>query len=127
MKRSLFILLIGLLLIPKFTYASSTADAILTGLIFVVLILPYYLLSLIPYIIQKRNMGRSILLSVITYTLCIGGILLSNYHILKFRLPGFCFEGMCIVFYLMALPFIIIIILAAVKDYKHRQPIEEEL
>ena len=118
MKNITLLLLLGLIFIPVGAYAGSTGDLILTGFIFGIIIIPYYFFALLPYFIQKKNNGKSIILSAITYILCIGGIVLANYHILRFRLPGFCFEGICIVFYLMAFPFLAIIILAAYKDFK---------
>ena len=126
MKKLFLVLIAVFVLLPEFAYAGSTADAILTGIIFSIIILPYYLFALIPYFIQKRNKGKSLFLSIITYILSIGGIVLANYHILRFRLPAFCFDGICIVFYLMALPFVIVIIQAINKDYYHRQFLKDE-
>lgn len=120
LKNIKLTLLLGLIFIPVGAYAGSTGDLILTGFIFGIIIVPYYFFALIPYFIQKKNNGKSNILSAITYILCVGGVVLANYHILRFRLPGFCFEGICIVFYLMALPFLVIIILAARKDLKRQ-------
>jgi len=127
MAIRLLILILGFLLMPDLAYCQNSGEKLFGGIVMLVIISPYYVFSLIPYFIQKKNKGKSIFLSLFTYILCFGGIALANYQTYRFQLPALRFDGLYGLFYLIILPFLIIIILAAIKDYRHRSPIEDEL
>lgn len=84
-------------------------------------------MAYLPYLIIKKNKGRSYFISGLAYFLCIGCVILINYMLFRFGFPGFRFEGVYGAFYIMGFPFIAVLLWAIIKDYRYRHPIEEEL
>jgi len=66
-------------------------------------------------IILIKNKGKSIFSTIILSLLCVAGTLTANYQGYNFAFPGFREEDQ--MFYLMILPFIIILIVAAIMHF----------
>lgn len=116
--RILYLLIF--MFIPSLVHANSSGEGIYYALILAFIVGPYWLFSLLPFMIQWRNRGRSLFFSLLAYILCICGISLAKYQGYGNGMPGFNLEE-DLIFYLMCLPFIVIIILTARKDWLCRK------
>lgn len=120
MKIRTLLIVMGLLLFPGSAYCQNPGENIFYGIVLMVIISPYYVFSCIPYFIQRKNKGKSFILSLLTYILCVFGIVLANFQFYKFGIPSLKLNEEGGIFYLSILPFIVVLILAGLKDYKHR-------
>ena len=111
------LLSIILTMTPALAFAGNSGKGLYTAIVLFIVIGPYWLLALIPFLIQWRNSGRSLFWSILVYILCIGGITLAKYHHYGSGIPRL--NEVDYIFFLMCLPFIIVIFLTAIKDYKY--------
>jgi len=118
MKHLLAIL--GLILfVPGFAFASSNSVEIaIVVVLTLIIIFPYYIFALITYYIHRKYKGKSAFFSILTYTICLAAIILAYYQEFGFIIPN-NLDGNDVVFFLKFLPFVTVMILAAVKDYKY--------
>jgi len=87
--KRLGLILLFILLLPNFAFASNNpVEIAILITLHLIVIIPYYLFALIPFYIQSKYNGKSEFFSLITYSLCIAGIILAYYQEFRFVIPN---------------------------------------
>ena len=101
-------------------------------ILLIILLLPYYLVAIFTFWLYKKHNKRyrssvkeSFVFSFLIYSLCIIAVVIANFQIYNFEIPGLNLREEDGYFYLMILPFVVILILSIRADYEYKQTKDE--
>jgi hypothetical protein len=124
MKKFLIALIAFLLLFPQVSYCQNKGDDIFGLIVAVLILLPYYIFSLVPFFITLKNNGENLIVSGIVYIFCLTGVLIATYHGFGWYLPTI--KDFDIIYVLMILPFALIMIFTIYKHYAHKNRLNSD-